>query len=70
MKVKRRWWTLYRDRRGKYRAKARSSNGRAVWSSSQGYKSRADAVANAQLDGGAPLELREAKLGEENRFVS
>lgn len=64
-KLKRRWWSIYRDRKGHYRVRCRASNGKIVWASSEGYSRRIRAELNAEVFG-APC-LAGLRLGDELR---
>ena len=44
-------WEIYQDARGDWRWRRIASNGRIVGASSEGYSSRANAVANARRNG-------------------
>lgn len=44
-------WNIYTDARGEWRWRRTASNGRIVGASSEGYKNRADCIANARRNG-------------------
>ncbi len=44
-------WEIYKDRAGEWRWTRTASNGKIVGSSSEGYKNKADCIANAQRNG-------------------
>lgn len=44
-------WEFYPDKRGAWRWRHKAVNGKIIGSSSEGYKSRADAVSNAEALG-------------------
>jgi uncharacterized protein len=44
-------WDFYADKRGEHRWRRKASNGKQVGKSSEGYKSKADAEANASRQG-------------------
>ncbi len=44
-------WEIYQDNAGEWRWRRTASNGRIVGASTQGYKNRADCIANAQRNG-------------------
>lgn len=44
-------WEFYKDNKGEYRWRRTAPNGQIVGSSHEGYKNRADAVANAKRAG-------------------
>jgi Uncharacterized conserved protein len=44
-------WDFYQDSAGEWRWRRTAPNGRIVGASSEGYKNRADCVANAQRNG-------------------
>lgn len=44
-------WEIYKDTRGEWRWRRTASNGRIVGSSSEGYSSRANCIANAERNG-------------------
>lgn len=44
-------WEIYKDARGEYRWRRTAPNGQIVGSAHEGYKNRADAVANAKRAG-------------------
>ncbi|QPC43405.1 DUF1508 domain-containing protein [Kaustia mangrovi] len=56
---------LYQDNKGEWRWRRYASNGQIVGASSEGYKARADAEANANRDGSKDKwEFYEDKRGE------
>lgn len=44
-------WEIYKDKKGEFRWRRRSSNGNIVGASTESYKHRKSAVANAQRNG-------------------
>ncbi|MEO0999126.1 MAG: DUF1508 domain-containing protein [Pseudomonadota bacterium] len=44
-------WEFYQDKRGEWRWRRKASNGQVVGASSEGYKGKADAEANAARQG-------------------
>ena len=44
-------WEIYKDKRGEHRWRRRASNGEIIGASSEGYKSKKDARANAERQG-------------------
>ena len=44
-------WKIYRDNKGEWRWTRTAPNGRKVAASTEGYKNRADCVANAKRNG-------------------
>ena len=44
-------WKIYQDAKGEWRWHRTAANGKIVGASAEGYKNRADCVANAQRNG-------------------
>ena len=44
-------WRIYQDSKGEWRWERKADNGRIVGASTEGYKNRADCVANAKRNG-------------------
>ena len=44
-------WDIYQDKRGEWRWRRRAVNGNIIGAASEGYKSKDDAIANAQRQG-------------------
>ncbi|MEM7614892.1 MAG: DUF1508 domain-containing protein [Pseudomonadota bacterium] len=44
-------WEFYEDKRGEHRWRRKASNGQVVGASSEGYKKKSDAEANAARQG-------------------
>jgi len=44
-------WKIYQDNRGEWRWNRKAANGKIVGASTEGYKNRADCVANAKRNG-------------------
>lgn len=47
-------WEFYQDAKGEYRWRRKAANGEIVGASTEGYKNRADCVANAMRNGYEP----------------